>query len=144
VIDQQPDVELDTGQLSDRQTLQTFAQRRPGDGDRIDAIRLAAIAAAATLTRRQPSRDAHHALAMDEQEPLKRARDVPTVLQRPDPLAAQATCPIQRGGKASLADVDGLLTSKLARCCRDRSDRVRSLVHVRTEHDHDPRPFHLD
>ena len=81
---------------------------------------------------------------MDEQKPLKRARDVPAVLTRPDPLAAQATSPIQRGSKAARPDVDGPLTGQLAGACRDRSDRVRSLVHVRTEHDHDLVPFRLD
>ena len=81
---------------------------------------------------------------MNEQEPLKRARHVSAVLKRPDPLAAQATCPIQRGDKAAVPNLNGLLTGKLAGTCGDRSDRVRSLVHVRTEHNHDPRPLHLD
>ena len=144
MIDEQPDVELDAGQLSDRQALQTLAQRRPRDRDGIDAIGLAAITRAAALARRQPRRDPDHALAMDEQKPLKRARDVPAILQRPNPLAAQTARPLQRRGKAALANLDGLLTGKLAGARSDRSDRVRSLVHVRTEHDHDPRPFHLD
>src|SRR5215207_4299027 len=78
---------------------------------------------------------------MDEQEPLKRPRNVPAILKRPNPLAAHATSPIQRGGKAARPNIDGLLTDKLAGACRDRSDHVRSLVHVRTEHDHDPVPF---
>ena len=54
---------------------------------------------AAVLASRQPCRDANHALAMNEQKPLKRARDVPAVLKRPDPLAAQPASSIQRRGK---------------------------------------------
>jgi hypothetical protein len=144
VIDQQPDVELNSGQLGDRQAVQAFAQCGPADGDGVDAIGLAAIAAAAALARRQPRRDANHALATDEQKPLESSRDVPAVLQRPDPLAAQAASPVQGRGKAASADLDGLLSSHLAGRRADRGDRVRSLVHVRTEHDHDPVPFHLD
>ena len=96
VIDQQPDVELDAGQLADRQRVQAFAQRGAGDGDRVDAVGLAALAAAAARAGHQPRRDPDHALATDEQKPLERARDVPAVLQRPDPLAAQAASPVQR------------------------------------------------
>ena len=101
VIDQQPDVELDAGQLGDRQPVQAFAQRRPGDGDRVDAVGLAAIAAGAALAGHQPRRDANDALAVDEQKPLEGARDVPAVLQRPDPLVAQAARPVQRRGEAA-------------------------------------------
>ena len=144
MIDQQADVELDPGQLGDRQTLQTFAQRRASDLQGIDAIGLAAIAAAAALAGHQPRCDANDAFAADQQKPLKRARDVAAVLKRPDPFAAQAARPIQRLRKAPSSDVNGLLTRQLARRCHDRGDRVRALVHVRTEHDHDPRPFHLD
>ncbi len=38
VIDQQPDVELRAGQRRRRQRLDAFGQRRPGDGQRVDAI----------------------------------------------------------------------------------------------------------
>jgi hypothetical protein len=48
VIDQQPDVELDAGQLRRRQAVETFTQRGPGDRQGVDAVRLAAIAPGAT------------------------------------------------------------------------------------------------
>src|SRR5439155_661638 len=51
-------------------------------------------------------------------------------------------CPIQRRGESAITDLDGLVAQQLAVDHRDRGDRVRALVHVRTEHDHDPRPFH--
>ena len=144
VIDQQPDVELDAGQLGDRQPLDAFAQRRAGDGERVDAVGLAALAAAAALAGHQPRRDPDDALAADEQEPLEGARDVPAVLQRPDPLVAQPARPVQRRGEPALTDLDRLVAQQLAGARGDRGDRVRALVHVRTEHDHGPRPFHLD
>jgi hypothetical protein len=49
VIDQQPDVELDAGQLGHRQPVDAFAQRRAGDGEGIDAVGLAAITPGAAL-----------------------------------------------------------------------------------------------
>src|SRR4051794_8659757 len=46
-----------------------------------------------TVRRSKPSqRDANNALATDEQKPARGFRDVPAVLQRPDPLAAQVGC----------------------------------------------------
>jgi hypothetical protein len=144
VIDQQPDLELDARQLGNRQPIKALPQRGTGDGERVDAIRLAALAAAAALPGHQPRRDPHHALAVDQQESLERARDVAAVLQRPYPLGAQPARPIHHGGEPALADVNGLVAEQLAGCRRDRGDRVRALVHVRTEHDHGLRPFHLD
>ena len=93
VIDQQPEVELGPGQLRDRQRLEAFAQRGAGDGERVDAVGLAALAAARARAGHQPGRDPDDALAAGDQEPLEGARDVPAVLQRPDPLAAEAARP---------------------------------------------------
>ena len=118
VIDQQPDVELDAGQLGDRQPLDALAQRRAGDGDRVDAVGLAALAAAAALAGHQPGRDPDDALAADEQEPLEGARDMPAVLQRPHPLVAQAARPIQRRGEPALADRDRSCRPAARRCPR--------------------------
>ena len=56
VIDEQPDVELDSGQFGDRQALQAFSQRGAGDGDGIDAIGLAAIPPAAAAVSRAATR----------------------------------------------------------------------------------------
>jgi hypothetical protein len=144
VIDQQPQVELDAGQLRDGQALDAFAQRRPSDGDGVDAIRLAAVAPAATRARHQPRPDANDALAADEQEPPEGARDVTTVLQRPEALIADPAGLIKRPGKPLIADLDRLLAAQLAAGVDDRGEGVRALVHVRTEHDHGPVPFHLD
>ncbi len=71
VIDQQPDVELDAGQLGRREPLDALAQRRAGDGERVDAVGLAAITSGAALAGHQPGRDPDDAFAVDEQEPLE-------------------------------------------------------------------------
>ena len=44
VIDEQPQIELGTVQLRGRQRIQAFAQRRPGDRERVDAVGLPALA----------------------------------------------------------------------------------------------------
>ena len=38
VIDQQPQIELEPIQVRGRQRVDPFAQRRAGDGDRVDAV----------------------------------------------------------------------------------------------------------
>ena len=84
----------------------------------------------------QLGRDAQDALAASDQKPLKGARDMPAVLQRPDPLAAKPARPDQQRREPASADLDGLLAHQLAGRRSDRGDRVRALVSVRTEHDH--------
>jgi hypothetical protein len=64
------------------------------------------------------------------------------IFQRPHPLCTQPARPIHRDGEPALADVDGLVADQLPGSRRYRGDRVRALVHVRTEHDHGLRPFH--
>ena len=71
VVDQQPDVELDAGQLGDRQPVDALPERGAGDGERVDAVGLAALAAAAALAGHQPGRDPNDTLAVDQQEPLE-------------------------------------------------------------------------
>jgi hypothetical protein len=142
VIDQQPDIQFDAGQLGHRQPLHALAQRRARDGERVDAVRLAAITAGATLSGHQPRRHADDPLAVDEQEPLKRARDVAAVLQRPDPFVAQAGGPIERRGEPAVTNLDRLVVEQLAGTRADGGEGVRALVQVRAEHDHGLRPFH--
>ena len=136
MVDEQPQVELGTFQLRGWQRIEAFAQRRPGDRDRVDAVGLPALANTTTRRRHQPGRDPQDPLAPADQKPLKRPRDMPTVLQRPDPLALEPPRPTQQRSEALDADLDRLLAHDLARHRRDRGDRVRALVGVRTKHDH--------
>ena len=105
--------------------------------DRVDLIGLAALAARAPRAGHQPRRDANDALAAREQEPLQRARDMPAVLQRPHPLAVEAARPDQQRREPASADRDRLVAEQLTGRGVDRRDRVRALVGVRPEHDHD-------
>ena len=102
-----------------------------------------ARAARAPRAGHQPRRHPDHALAASDQEPLKRARDVPAVLQRPHPIAAETARPLQHLVKAAHADADRLIAEHLAGRRGDPGDRVRALVHVRTEHDHQLSPLLL-
>ena len=61
---------------------------------------------------------------------------MPAVLQRPHPFAAEPARPEHQRSEALRADLDRLLAHQLAGGRRDRGDRVRALVGVRTEHDH--------
>jgi hypothetical protein len=80
VIDQQPDLELDAGQLRDRQPIDAFPQRGARDRDRVDPIglprsraprRSPAIKCVATLTTRSPE---------TTKKRSKGTRDMPTVI----------------------------------------------------------------
>jgi hypothetical protein len=84
VIDQQPDVQLDAGQLRDRQPIHALAERGAGHGERVDAIGLAALMRALARPRGQVRRDPQHPLAALDEEPFERSGDVPAVLKRPD------------------------------------------------------------
>ena len=61
---------------------------------------------------------------------------MPAVLQRPHPLAVKPSRPDDQRSKALGADLDRLLAHHFAGRRRDRGDRVRALMGVRTEHDH--------
>ena len=54
----------------------------------------------------------------------------------PHAFTAKAPRPGQHRRKALGADLDSLPAKQLAGGCRNRGDRVRALVGVRTEHDH--------
>ncbi len=136
MVHEQPQIEFGALKLRRRQLVQAFAQRCPRDRDRVDAVGFPAPARAATRVGHQLGRHAHHALAAFDQKPLQGARDVPAVLQRPHPFAAELARPDHERGEALDGDLDGLLADQLAGCRRDRGDRVRALVGVRTEHDH--------
>ena len=136
MVDQQPNVELRSGRLGCRQRLDALGERGASDRDRIDAIGLAALAARAPRVGHQPRRQPNHPLAASDQKPLERARHVPAVLQRPNPIGAETARPSHHLVKPASADRRGLVVEHFARRRGDRGDRVRALVHVRTEHDH--------
>jgi hypothetical protein len=136
MVHEQPQIEFGALKLRRRQGIQALAQRRPRDSERVDAVGLAAPAGTSTRVGHQLRRHAQDPLAAFDQKPLEGARDMPAVLQRPDPLAAEPARPDDKRGKALGADLDRLLAQQFAGCRRDRGDRVRALVGVRPEHDH--------
>jgi hypothetical protein len=63
-----------------------LAQRRPSDGERVDRIGLAALAAGAPLRRHQLRRHPHELLTGAPQRPLDPSRQLPAVLERPQTI----------------------------------------------------------
>jgi hypothetical protein len=136
MVNEQPQIEFGALKLRRREGMQAFAQRRPRDRDRVDAVGLPAPASAAPRVGHQLRRHAQDPLAACDQKPLQAAGDVPAVLQRPHPFAAELARPHDKCGQALGANLDRLLAHQFAGRGRDRGDRVRALVSVRTEHDH--------
>ena len=67
-----------------------LAHRCPRDRERVDRVRLAPRSTCAPLRRHQLRRHPHQLLTGREQLPLQPARQLPAVLQRPQPLLAEA------------------------------------------------------
>jgi hypothetical protein len=140
VVDEQAHVELGPVQVCGRQGRQALLQRGTGDIERIDGVGLAALTGAPAGIGGQVRRDPQHALAALDQKSLQRPRHVPAVFKRPYPLAVEASRPPQQRAESTRADRNGLLAQQFAGRRRDGRDGVRTLVGVRAEHDHDPRP----
>ena len=68
-------------------------QRRPGDRERVDRVRLPARSAGAPFRRHQLRRHPHNVFRGLEQLPLEPAGELPTVLERPQPLLAEPARP---------------------------------------------------
>jgi hypothetical protein len=111
-----------------------FLQCRSGDRERVDPVRLAAHPAAAALRRRQPWRHPHQPFTRIEQLLLESARDVPAILERPQPPLAERPRP----GHHSALDRPAPLSKRAAEPV-DRSRRQRLLVYVHSDHDHSTR-----
>jgi hypothetical protein len=140
VIDQQPQVEFGPVQMGDRKRCEALAQRGPGHVDRVDAVGLAALSGALARLGHQVGRDAQHPLAALDQEPLEGPRHMPAIFQRPDTLTVELSRPREERREPRAANLNRALAHQLARRRADAGDRVRALVRVRTEHDHDSRP----
>ena len=115
VIDEQPQVELGPVQLRRRQRIQAFAQRRPGDRDRVDAVGLPAPASAAP--RRRPSACSCTRSTRSPRPIRNRSKEPETCRQ--SSIAQTRSLPrpraqTQQRGKALGADLDRLLAHQLA------------------------------
>jgi hypothetical protein len=108
-----------------------LAQRRSGDRERVDRVRLSARAAAPPLRCHQLRRHTHQPLAHSEQLALERASQLPAVLNRPEPLRRQR----RRPGDKLTCRADRQLCDR-APDLINRNRRQRLLVDVHTNHDH--------
>jgi hypothetical protein len=117
-----------------RQRVWAFAQRGASDGQRVDAVGLAAPARLAPSRGRQRAVHSQHPLAVLDQKPLQRARHVPAVLQRPHPFRAEAARRSQQCRWSPSRRTGPSARPAARRSTHTRRRRVRPLVGVRTEH----------
>jgi hypothetical protein len=73
VIDEQPKVKLRSVQVRGGETLQALLQRGAGNVERVDRVRLAALAGTLTPLGGQVGRDPQHPLAALDEKPLQGA-----------------------------------------------------------------------
>ena len=102
MVHEQPEIEFGARQLRRGQGVQPFAQRRPRDRDRVNAVGLPARASAATRVGHQLRRHAQDQLAAFDQNALEGARDMSAVLGRPHPFAPERPSPDDKRGEALL------------------------------------------
>ena len=110
-----------------------LAKRRPGDGERVDRVRLAAHPAGAPLRRHQLRRHPHQPLARSEQlrsSARVSCRQSSTAHSR----SARATPTRRQARPASRPSAP-----RRAPDLVDRDRRQRLLVHVHSNHDHSDR-----
>lgn len=110
-----------------------LAPGRASDGQRVDRIRLAALARAATSIGHQVGRHAQHRLAGPDQIGFQASREMPAVLKRPPPLRPPRR-PLQRGEMPGRGRRHrDLRPPPAAHVGCDQ--RVRALVRVHADHD---------
>jgi hypothetical protein len=141
VVGQQPDLHRPLIEMSDGEALHAVLDHGPGDRQRVDLVRLARLALPTPGGAHPVRCDTHDPLAGRDQRLLEPARDVATVLDRPDPLLIEPARPAQRGQVARLLGLDLALAALAARSSVDGRQRMRALVRVRSDHDHLHRPF---
>jgi hypothetical protein len=143
VIREQADLHRGLVEVGGGEGLHAVLDRRSGDRQRVDLIRLARLALPAPGGAHPVRRHPHDPLTSRDQRLLEVARDVPAVLDRPHPLVIQPARPPHGGQIPRLLgrDLAGAALSPGPRV--DRRQRVRALVRVRSDHDHAHRPFDL-
>src|SRR4030095_11917243 len=83
----------------------------------------------------------HPAPPPRDKEPPQRPRDMPAILKRPPPLAADAARPPHQLTERAARRGDRHVAERAARRLVDGRQRVRALVVVRPDHDHLHRPL---
>ena len=133
VVDEQ--LQLPQRLLAGARTVgQRLLQRSSCDGERVDLVGVAAAAAAAALRCSQPGWHPHQPLARFEQCPLQAARDVPAVLNRPQPFLLERPRPGH-----DLAPNRSAPLCKRATKLVDSNRGQRVFVYVHSDHDHSTR-----
>ena len=136
VIDELTDLQRLVIEYDDREAIDALLDRSASDSQRVDRIGFAGLSGTLACASGQFRGDANDPFAVTEQEPFQPAADMPAVLDRPDPLAAQAASPIQQLTMPLVSSgrrADRLLT---ARHLLHRGTRVGRFMSVHPDHDH--------
>ncbi len=141
VVEQEPQLQGPLVEVGAGKGLGTLSERRPGDGQRIDRVRLAPRAFPPAALAHQLRRHPDHALARGNQEPLEGTGDVAAVLDRPDPFGVEASPPGEELAKPRLPGCGRQLAGELTGARKHGAAGMGSLVGVRSDHDHWLRPF---
>jgi hypothetical protein len=121
------------GHLADR-----VRAARPGNRGRVDRIGLASSAREGTGTGHQVRRNANDTLTRVDQLLLESARDVADIFDTPRQIRPESgQRPPQRGRVANRRGRYGLL-AQFASAAVDRNARVRLLMRVNADNNHDP------
>ena len=141
MIRDQPHLPVGTIQAGDRQVR--FALRSPRDGKGIDRIRLAVGPRRVPRVRHQLGRHPHDRLTCGEQVAFQPPRQMAAVLDRPHQVLAVGDLlgPSQQR-EVILGPGRDCLDRELAALRVDRDDRMRALVRIDAESDHQPVSFH--
>jgi len=131
MVDQQLQITKDS-LLRTRATQVGLPQGCPRDSERVDRVRLAARAPGTPLGCHQLRRHPHQILTLAEQLPFEPARQLPAILERPQPLSRKRSRPPHQ---LIAPDRDGRLVEHPARVI-NRDSRHRLLVHVHSDHYH--------
>ncbi len=141
MIEQQADLHRLPVQVRDRELLDPVLDDGPGDRERVDLVGLARLALTLAGRAHPLRRDTHDPLAGRQQRLLQASGHVPTVLDRPHAIVIEASGPANRGQMPGIVSLDLTTAAHPAGSLVDRRQRVRSLVGVRSDHDHVDRPF---
>jgi hypothetical protein len=144
LIEQQTDLQRPLVQPRARQPLDALTQHDASDRGGVDRIGLAALAPAATRARHQPRRHPHRALTAGHQRAFQAPGHMPTVLDRPHPLATQPTRPPKCLLGSGHRRGDRQRAAQRAAHHVDRGEPMTALVWVRPDHDHPPPSLSLD
>jgi hypothetical protein len=114
MVHEQPQIEFRALQLRRRESVQTFAQRRPRDRDRDRCCRTSRVREHGDASRPSASSSRAGPARHVRSETAPKSPKCAAVLKRPHPFAAELARPQDERGEALGADLDRALAHQFA------------------------------